>query len=57
MMLINFIRQQVSLGLIEVNKVASEDNIADVLTKALPWREFAPKAVKLLGIEEEEFDQ
>ena len=42
-MLINFIRQQVSLGLIEVSKGASEDNIADVLTKALPWRDFAKK--------------
>ena len=36
LMLINFIRQQVTLGLIEVSKVASADNIADVLTKALP---------------------
>ena len=47
-MLIIFIRQQVSLGIIET----SEDNIADVLTKALLWREFARKAAKLLGIEE-----
>ena len=48
LMLIIFIKQQVSLGIIET----SEDNIADVLTKALLWREFARKAAKLLGIEE-----
>ena len=39
LMLINFIRHQVSMGLIAVQKVASADNIADVLTKALPWRD------------------
>ena len=56
LMLINFIRHQVSMGLIAVHKVASADNIADVLTKALPWRDFAPKAARLLGIAEEDFD-
>ena len=56
LMLINFIRQQVSLGLIEVSKVASADNIADVLTKALPWSEFAPKAARLLGIDAEDME-
>ena len=55
LMIINFIRHQVSLGLISVRKVASQDNIADVLTKALPWKDFAPKAARLMGIEEEEF--
>ena len=35
LMLINFIRHQVAMGLIEVHKVATEENIADVLTKAL----------------------
>ena len=54
--LINFIRQQVSLGLIEVGKVASADNIADVLTKALPLSEFAPKAARLLGIDAEDME-
>ena len=56
LMLINFIRQQVSLGLIEVSKVASADNIADVLTKALPWSDFAPKAARLLGIDAEDME-
>ena len=44
------------LGIIEVGKVASADNIADVLTKALPWSEFAPKAVRLLGIDAEDME-
>ena len=56
LMLINFIRYYVTLGLIKVRKVASEDNIADVLTKPLAWREFAPKAAKLLGLDDESPD-
>ena len=50
LMLINFIRYNVTMGLIEVNKVATADNIADVLTKPLAWSEFAPKAARLLGM-------
>ena len=53
LMLVNFIRQNVVLGLIEVLKVASEDNVADVLTKPLAWRDFYPKACRLLGISED----
>ena len=49
-MLVNFIRQYVTLGLIEVQKVASEDNIADVLTKPLAWKDFSRKARRLLGL-------
>ena len=55
LMLINVIRHQVTLGLIEVRKVATSDNVADVLTKPLAWGEFAPKAAKLLGIDVEDF--
>ncbi len=50
LMLVNFIRQYVTLGLIEVQKVASEDNIADVLTKPLAWKDFSRKARRLLGL-------
>ena len=50
-MLINFIRHQVTLGLIEVRKVATTDNIADVLMKPLARSKFAPKAAQLLGID------
>ena len=57
LMLINFIRHHVLLGLIEVRKVATEDNVADVLTKPLSWREFRPEAARLLGIPEDEFQQ
>ena len=57
LMLINFIRHQVTLGLVEVRKVATQDNVADVLTKPLNWGDFGPKAARLLGIPEEEFTQ
>ena len=56
-MLINFIRHQVTLGLVDVQKIATQDNVADVLTKPLSWKEFAPKAARLLGIPEDEFTQ
>ena len=49
-MLVDFIRQHVVMGLLEVKKIASDENIADVLTKALDWKQFAPKAAKLLGM-------
>ena len=57
LMLINFIRHQVTLGLVDVQKIATQDNVADVLTKPLSWKEFAPKAARLLGIPEDEFTQ
>ena len=38
------------MGLIEGKNVATVDSIADVPTKPLSWGEFAPKAVRLLGI-------
>ena len=45
-----------SRRLIEVSKVASADNIADVLTTALPRSKFAPKAARLLGIDAEDME-
>ena len=54
LMLVNFIRQNVTLGLIEVQKIASQDNVADVLTKPPSWKDFYPKARQLLGLLEEE---
>ena len=51
MMLVNFIKEQVLMGLIEVQKIASKENVADMLTKALDWKEFATKAAKILGID------
>ena len=52
LMLVNFIREQVMMGLIEVQKIPSAENIADVLTKALAWKDFEAKAKLLLGVDE-----
>lgn len=50
LMLINFIREQVSEGLIAIQKVSTELNYADVLTKALAGSSFESKVDYLLGI-------
>lgn len=50
LMLINFIREQVAAGLIALQKVSTEDNIADLLTKPLLGDSFWSKASWLLGI-------
>ena len=50
-MLINFIKEQVLMGLVEVHKIASKENIADMLTKPLDWKEFEAKASKILGLD------
>ena len=52
LMIVNFIKEQIIMGLLTVRKVESKDNIADVLTKPLDWHDFAPKAARLLGIDE-----
>ena len=51
MMLINFVKEQVLMGLIEVQKIPSKDNVADMLTKALDWKEFESKACRILGVD------
>ena len=50
-MLINFVKEQVLMGLIEVQKIPSKDNVADMLTKALDWKEFESKACRILGVD------
>jgi hypothetical protein len=50
-MLVNFIREQVTNGLISLRKVATEDNVADILTKILKGYMFSEKAEQLLGLE------
>ena len=50
-MLVNSIKEQVLIGLIEVQKIPSKDNMADKLTKALDWKEFESKAVRILGLD------
>jgi hypothetical protein len=49
LMLVNYIREQVAAGLIELSKVPTEDNVADLLTKALTGQSFTQKADFLLG--------
>ncbi len=49
LMLIEFIREQVLEGLIELRKIAIEANVADMLTKLLVGKSFTIKAMHLLG--------
>jgi hypothetical protein len=48
-MLIEFIREQVMEGLIELRKIPTESNIADLLTKLNVGKTFTIKAMHLLG--------
>jgi hypothetical protein len=50
LMLVNYIREQVTSGLIEIHKIPTEDNIADLLTKPLLGASFETKANHLLGL-------
>jgi hypothetical protein len=49
LMLVAFIREQVALGLISLKKIATRENISNVLTKAVVGAEFIASANKLLG--------
>ncbi len=49
LMLIEFIREQVLEGLIELKKKATEANVADMLTKLIVGKTFTMKAMHLLG--------
>jgi hypothetical protein len=48
-MLIEIIREQVMEGLIELQKISTEANIADMLTKLLVGKTFTMKAMNLPG--------
>jgi hypothetical protein len=48
-MLIEFIREQVMEGLINLRKIPTESNIADLLTKLIVSKTFTIKAMHLLG--------
>jgi hypothetical protein len=50
LMLINFVREQVESGLIEIHKIPTEDNLADILTKIVTGWQFIEKAEPLLGM-------
>jgi hypothetical protein len=48
-MLIEFIREQVMEGLIELRKIPTNSNVADLQTKLIVGRAFTIKAMHLLG--------
>ena len=48
-MMINWIRENVEAGLIELRQIPDEENDADVLTKIVTGRPFRTKARRLLG--------
>jgi hypothetical protein len=49
LMMIHWIKEQVQAGLMQVQKVATKDNLADVLTKIITGGEFVSKAHLLTG--------
>ena len=49
LMLIAYVREKVANGLIEIQKVDTKVNLADVLTKIVTGAEFHTKADMLLG--------
>ena len=48
-MVINYVREQVDLGIIKIDKILGTENTADLLTKKLRDGTFRDKASKLLG--------
>ena len=50
LMLVNYVREQVVTGLIQIRKVPTVDNLADVLTKIVTGGEFQTKAGLLFGL-------
>jgi hypothetical protein len=50
LMSINFVREQVDCGLIDIQKVPTEENLADILTKIVTGWQFLEKAEQLLGM-------
>jgi hypothetical protein len=49
LMVINYIREQVDLGMIAIQKIVGEDNMADLHTKPLRYGTFERHAPKILG--------
>ncbi len=50
LMLIQYIREQVVEGLIDVNKVAGENNISNILTKIVTSSEYFDSIKRIMGI-------
>ena len=51
LMIVNWIREHVEAGLIELRQIPDEANVADVLTKIITGKSFKTKAGRLLGSE------
>jgi hypothetical protein len=49
LMVINYIREQVDMGLVEIQKITGEDNMADLHIKPLRDGAFERHAPKILG--------
>jgi hypothetical protein len=49
LMLLNYIKEQIDAGIIDVKHIDTNDNLADILTKILTGSPFYSKAYKLLG--------
>jgi hypothetical protein len=49
-MLVNYVKEQIASGLIQLEKVPTAHNVADILTKIVVGNEFRMKALNLLGI-------
>jgi hypothetical protein len=57
LMLINFIKEKIEQGIINVQHIDTDENIADVLTKLLTGFPFTSKADKLLGRDSDRYDR
>ena len=51
LMLIHYVRDQIKRGLIRLEYVLTEENIADILTKALDGKDFQYKKQGLMGVQ------
>jgi len=49
-MLISFLKEQINLGFLSLQKIDSARNYADILTKIVTGVEFERKALWILGI-------
>ena len=50
LMLINYCKEKIDKKLISLEKIASEENVADILTKPIFGADFQYKRQQLLGI-------
>jgi hypothetical protein len=54
LMLVNYIKEQVEAGIIQLQKVDTLQNRADILTKIVVGNEFRRKSLELLGIQQDD---